>query len=400
MTMNKICAANLDEVKDIVEYAKANTQRLEVVAGGTKQGLGRAADHDAILDVSKMAGIIDYQPEELIMTLRAGTAMVEVEKALSDAHQMLAFEAPDHSMMMAGAADHAGTIGGIMATNLSGSRRLTAGAARDFLLGFEAISGRGENFKSGGKVVKNVTGYDLSKLMCGSYGTLAVMDEITIKTLPRPETSCSLICAVADYAAGVAQIARIFATPHEPGAAAILPKRAASKAKLDVNAEFVIAIRLEGIAVSVQDRLTHLQTLFGGDALAHADSTALWRQITSAQLVADDRRNVWKISCAPTDAAGVLAAVSDKHDVDYFADWAGGLIWVSGPGYLLGQDLRAAVNKLDSGFVQLFRDVGATKDKIEPFHPLSSPLLGLHKRVKAAFDPLGVLNAGRMHDGV
>ena len=398
--MTEMFAANLDEVKDAVEYAKAGKRRLEVVASGSKQGLSRFTDYDDVLNVSKMAGIIDYQPEELIMTVRSATPMADIETALRDANQMLGFEAPDYSILMAGAPGHAGTIGGIIAANLSGSRRLTAGAARDFLLGFDAVSGRAENFKSGGKVVKNVTGYDLSKLMCGSYGTLAVMDEITLKTLPRPETSCSLICSAKSYSDAVSIIARIFATPCEPGAAAILPRKMAAKAKLPIDADHIVIVRLEGISVSVQDRLSHLKGNFGGESLDQKLSETVWGQITSVQLIADERRDVWKLSCAPTAAASVIEATASRHDFEYVADWAGGLVWISGTNHALGQDLRAAVGKLDSGFVQLFRDVGATKEKIAPFQPLSGPLHNLHKRVKAAFDPLGVLNAGRMHDGI
>ena len=173
-------AHSLADVRDIIGAAIADDSRLEVCANGTKKDLGRTSDSDAVLDVSKMAGVIDYEPEELILTLRAGTPVAEVEVLLENANQMLAFEAPDYGKLLG--SGHAGTIGGVMVANLSGPRRLTVGAARDFMLGFEAVSGRGELFKSGGKVVKNVTGYDLSKLICGSFGTLAVIDEITLKT--------------------------------------------------------------------------------------------------------------------------------------------------------------------------------------------------------------------------
>jgi glycolate oxidase FAD binding subunit len=247
--MTDVIAASLADVKDAVESAIAAEHRLEVRGTGSKSNLGRACDFDATLDVSQMAGIVDYQPEELVMTLRAGTPMDVVENALADARQMLAFEPPRMGRISGGPRSELhGTIGGVVAANLSGPRRLTAGATRDYLLGFEAISGRGELFKSGGRVMKNVTGYDLSKLMCGSFGTLAVMDEITLKTLPAPETSQSLLVACADFRAAIKTIAQIFATPHEPGAAAILPQAIAAEEKVDTGGAFTAIIRLEGIA--------------------------------------------------------------------------------------------------------------------------------------------------------
>ena len=404
--MNAVSASNLDEVKTLVNDAMADRQRLEIVAGGSKRLLGRAAPFDQIVDVRRMAGIIDYQPEELVLTLRAGTPMAEVEAALVTARQMLAFDPPDYGHLLGGG--NAGTIGGIVATNLSGPRRLTAGAARDYLLGFEAISGRGELFKSGGKVMKNVTGYDLSKLMTGSFGTLAVMDEITLKTLPCPETSCSLVVQVEDFTAATKQIAALFATPHEPGSAAILPAKLAQETGVlasgaPIACACACVIRLEGIAVSVADRLAHLQKLTGGHSLDEAVSTALWQQIRDVRLLDDPATDIWKLSCAPADAASVLDIITRQHDVTYFADWAGGLIWIAGRGAALGTALRMAVAHLPSGFVMLMRsasDTVDTRDQIAPMQPLAGPLAGLHRRVKAAFDPLGVLNFGRMHDGI
>ena len=400
-----ISLSSLDEVKSAVTDAVADESRLEIIASGSKRALGRQCAYDVTLDLSAMTGIIDYQPEELVLTVRAGTPMAEVQAALAEARQTLAFEVPDYSHLLDTA--NAGTIGGVVATNLSGPRRLTAGAARDYLLGFEAISGRGEAFKSGGKVMKNVTGYDLSKLMTGSFGTLAVMDEITLKTLPRPETSCSLIVQVDDFAAATSKIASLFATPHEPGSAAILPAELARQAGLHLDkdtgkdrASCVIVVRLEGIDISIADRLANLQRLTGGDRLEATDSEALWAKIRDVRLFSAPVRDVWKISCPPAAAASVIDTIKASHDISYFADWAGGLIWMTGGTDTLGSDLRQALAGFGGGFAMLVRDSGTTRQVIPPFQPLSGPMLALHKRVKAAFDPLAVLNAGRMHDGI
>lgn len=392
---------DLNEAQDAIQQAVAAQTRLELVAAGTKRHLGRAATYDAVLDTSAMAGIIDYQPEELVLTLRAGTPMNVVEAALADARQMLAFEPPSMTRILGEAKQGVrGTIGGIIAANLSGPRRLTAGAARDFLLGFEAVSGRGELFKSGGKVMKNVTGYDLSKLMCGSFGTLGVMDEITLKTLPAPETSCSLLVGADTFADAVARIASIFASPHEPGAATILPSGIAREEGADSGSPFTAVIRLEGIEASVSDRLGHLLDLTGGEALAEANSVKLWSRIRDVQPIAEKPVDIWKVSCAPSDAPKVLAALDVRLEVRVIADWAGGLIWIGGASPRIGPALRQAVAELESGFAMLVRDVSVTREKIAAFQPLSAGHYELHKRVKASFDPLGVLNYERMHEGI
>ena len=396
-------AHSLADVSDIINAGIADEMRLEVRATGSKKALGRKGSYDGVLDVAKMAGVIDYQPEELILTLRAGTPLGDVEALLENANQMLAFDAPDYGRFL-GAGD-AGTIGGVMVANLSGPRRLTAGAARDFMLGFEAVSGRGELFKSGGKVVKNVTGYDLSKLICGSFGTLAVVDEITLKTLPRPETSLSLLFPADDMASATKMIADIFATPHEPGSAAILPRDLAKSAGIDMNAPMIIVIRLEGIAVSVKDRATHLLNAnSAGETLAHDESRNIWQKIRDVDLLSGAKADVWKISCAPSLAAGFLDKLSQQVEFDFYADWAGGLIWLSGASDAdFGDAVRTALGA--DGFAMLMKDSrmgknGEGNNHIPPFHPLAPPMFELHKRVKAAFDPKSVLNFGRMHDGI
>lgn len=399
--MTEFQVGDLNEARDVIQQAVAAKTRLELVAAGTKCHLGRVVRYDAVLDASAMSGIIDYQPEELVLTLRAGTPMNIVEDALAEARQMLAFEPPSMTRILGEAKQGVrGTIGGVIAANLSGPRRLTAGAARDFLLGFEAMSGRGELFKSGGKVMKNVTGYDLSKLMCGSFGTLGVMDEITLKTLPAPETSCSLLVGADTFADAVARIAKIFATPHEAAAAAILPAGIAGEEGADSGSSFTVVVRLEGIEASVIDRLGHLLKMTGGEAIAEAKSVNLWRRIRDVQPIAEKPVDIWKVSCAPADAPQMLAALDPRLDVRIMADWAGGLIWIGGASPRIGPALRQAVTTLESGFAMLVRDVSVTHEKIPAFQPLSAGHYELHKRVKASFDPLGVLNYERMHEGI
>ena len=394
---------NLDEAATAVLDAQQQKHRLELHGLGTKTGIGNQRVYDACLDVSGMQGIVDYQPEELVLTVRAGTTLSEVEAALDKADQMLAFEPADLSALLK--SKSTGTIGGVLATNLSGPRRLTAGAARDFLLGFDAVSGRGERFKSGGRVMKNVTGYDLSKLICGSYGTLAVIDEVTIKTLPRPETSLSLLFESDNMASAVALIAGIFASPHEPGAAAILPQSVAVAAGIGLAADFVVVIRLEGIALSVDDRASHLRGMggIGGtvETVPQALSETLWRRIRDVDLLADHAGDIWKLSCPPASATQIIAAIEPHFDMAFYADWAGGLLWFAGPsGADFGNALRAALALHGGGHAQLMCDRGNSKQMIPALQPLPPAQASLTRRVKAAFDPLGVLNFGRMHDGI
>ena len=394
---------NLDEAAEAVLDAQQQKHRLELRGLGTKTGIGNQPVYDACLDVSAMQGIVDYQPEELVLTVRAGTTLSEVEAALDKANQMLAFEPADFSALLK--SKSTGTIGGVLATNLSGPRRLTAGAARDFLLGFDAVSGRGERFKSGGRVMKNVTGYDLSKLICGSYGTLAVIDEVTIKTLPRPETSLSLLFENDNMASAVALIASIFASPHEPGAAAILPQSVAAAAGIGLAADFVVVIRLEGIALSVDDRASHLRGMggIGGtvETVPQALSETLWRRIRDVDLLADHAGDIWKLSCPPASATQIIAAIEPHFDMAFYADWAGGLLWFAGPsGADFGNALRAALALHGGGHAQLMCDRGNSKQLIPALQPLPPAQASLSRRVKAAFDPLGVLNFGRMHDGI
>jgi glycolate oxidase FAD binding subunit len=393
---------NLNEMLSVIAEAMADGTPLSVSGCASKSDWGYAIADSRPVSVDRWAGIIDYQPDELILSVRAGTPMTEINETLADKNQMLGFEPPDPSVLFAKTdLSNKGSIGGVLATNSSGSRRLTAGAARDFLLGFEAASGRGERFRSGGKVVKNVTGYDLSKLICGSFGTLAIMDELTLKTLPRPEASKSVLIPAADLATAVQHISAILATPHEPSAAAILPSDIAALAGFGYG-QMLAVIRFEGFAISVNDRVNAVLSLYpDGDSIDDAASQTLWQAIGDTALLADAAGDIWKLSCAPSAAPLVINALPDEWPLRYYADWAGGLLWIDVPtGDVAGTILRQVLADHGGGFAQLIRDAGNTRSLVPPFQPLPSPQLALHKRIKAAFDPKGILNPGRMHHAI
>jgi glycolate oxidase FAD binding subunit len=251
---------DLAELCDAVGEALSAEEPLELIAGGSKRDLGRPLQLPHALDLSRLSGIREYQPSELVLTAGAATPLEEIAAALSPMQQMLAFEPPDWSALLGVPETVASrcTLGGALACNLSGPRRIKAGAARDHFLGFRGVSGRGEVFKSGGKVVKNVTGYDLSKLLAGSYGTLAALEEVTVKVLPRPEAVSTVLLYALDPAAAVFRLNRALASPYEVSGAAYLPASVATTLTSLSGASGVAALRLEGPAPSVlfrRDRL-------------------------------------------------------------------------------------------------------------------------------------------------
>src|SRR5207344_1724084 len=219
--MARLLPASLVELRDAVAGALAAEEPVEIVGGGSKRALGRPLQTPHTLDLSRLAGIRDYAPSELVLTAGAATPLAEIERALDEAGQMLAFEPPDWRGLF-GTEDASPTLGGVLACNLSGPRRIKAGAARDHFLGFRGVSGRGEVFKAGGKVVKNVTGYDLCKLMAGSFGTLAALEEVTVKVLPRPEALSTVMLWGLDALTAVRTLNRALASPHEVSGAVYL----------------------------------------------------------------------------------------------------------------------------------------------------------------------------------
>src|SRR5437763_10974876 len=244
--------SDLSELRDAVAEALAAEEPVEVVGGGSKRALGRPVQAAHTLDLSRLSGIREYAPSELVLTAGAATPLAEIERALAKHNQMLAFEPPDWRGLL-GVEDVEPTLGGVLACNLSGPRRIKTGAARDHFLGFRAVSGRGEIFKAGGKVVKNVTGYDLCKLMAGSYGTLVALEEVTVKVLPRPEAVATVLFAGIEPEPAVLLMSAALGSPHEVSAAAYLPGSAAKLLDVPLHGG-AVALRVEGPPPSVAFR--------------------------------------------------------------------------------------------------------------------------------------------------
>ena len=377
------------ELRQAVEWALGEGVTLDVRGEGSKLALGKPMRCAQALDLSGLSGIVDYAPEELVVTLRAGTPMREVEALLAQRNQMLAFEPPDLGPLL-GQAPGRGTLVGAVMGNLAGSRRLSAGAARDHLLGFSGVNGRGESFKSGGRVMKNVTGYDLSKMLAGSWGTLAVLDEVSVKVLPAPDQTATLLLLGLDDAAGVRAMCAAMGSPHEVSGAAHLPGRT--------------ALRLEGVAPSVEARLKGLRVLMADagakmEELGTLESRTFWREVRDvAPLKAAPDAVVWKISCPPTEGPAILARIKNRRpEAQAFYDWSGGLIWLALPPSADADHtiVRGALGAT-GGHATLIRAPEAVRAAVPVFQPQSAALVALAGRVKESFDPKGLFNPGRM----
>jgi glycolate oxidase FAD binding subunit len=393
------------EVEQAVRWALAGGKTLELVGHGSKRAIGCPAQTDATLDLSGVAGITLYEPEELVLSAKAGTALAEIEAVLASKSQHLPFEPIDYGPLFGEQAGR-GTIGGALAANVSGPRRIRAGAARDHLLGIVAVSGRGETFRSGGRVVKNVTGYDLCKLMAGSWGTLAALTDVTIKVLPRPPGEATLLAFGLDDAAAAAMAKAMGSTAGVSGAAH-LPDYAASRFVSLAGAEAVTALRIEGIVEGIADAIAGLRKavpLFAaGTVLDETESRALWRAVRDVRPFWPDTeagdRALWRVSTAPSKGFEIARKLSPAAHVFY--DWAGGLLWIAPPAApdCHAGEIRAAVATA-GGHATLVRAPAAVRASIGAFAPEAGALAALTRRVKEGFDPQGVLNPGRMWAGV
>ncbi len=397
------------EVEQAIQWAVAGGKALELVGHGSKRAIGRAAQWDVTLDLSVFSGVTLYEPEELVLSAKAGTPLAEIEALAAASGQELAFEPMDYGPLL-GIAAGAGTIGGVLAANLSGPRRIKAGAARDHFLGVGAVSGRGETFKAGGRVVKNVTGYDLCKLLAGSWGTLAAMTEVTVKTLPRAETEETLLVLNLDDATAGKVMAATMGSFADVSAAAHLPAPVATRvAEITAAPGAVTAFRLEGVAPSIAHRKSVLEKLaapFGTlGTLGEAPSRALWRAIRDVAPFAADgpagERYLWRISTAPSRGAEVGRRLVERAQAEIMYDWAGGLIWAALPtSDDAGAPLVRSTVAIVGGHATLIRAPAAVRATVAVFEPEPAALAALTKRVRQGFDPQGVLNPGRMWAGV
>jgi glycolate oxidase FAD binding subunit len=369
------------ELANIIAAAEAP---FEVVGSATRRGLGRPVQSAATLDLSGFSGVIAYEPEELILEVGAGTRLSGIEALLAARRQQLAFEPPDWSALLG--APHSGTVGGLVACNLSGPRRIKAGAVRDHILGVRGVTGAGDVFKAGARVVKNVTGYDLPKLLTGSYGTLAAMTAVILKVLPAPETEETVVLTGLDGAEAVNAMSLAMQSSCEVAAAAFIPDEA-------------VYLRLEGIAPSVAYRRDQLARALKRpvEVMAERSSAAKWRAIRDGALFVNRPEHpLWRLSVAPSQAPGIIHRLQEMLDIRYVFDWAGGLVWLEVPpsADAAADTIRAAMN---GGHATLIRAPQAVRASVAVFEPQPQALAALSKRVKESFDPRHILNPGRIN---
>lgn len=398
--MTDLAPTSAADVLSLVQWAAGEEVPLAVEGRATRSGIGRPMQTEHTLSLAGLSGVTLYEPAELVLSARAGTPIAEIERLLADNRQELAFEPMDHGPLL-GLDAAQGTIGGVLGANASGPRRIKAGAARDHILGVSAVSGRGEAFKAGGRVVKNVTGYDLSKGLAGSWGTLAVVTDLTFKVLPAAETEVTLVIPGLSDEAATQAMSLALGSPAEVAGAAHLPYGIAPRLDPAWAPVPATLLRLEGFAASVADRAARLSDLLQGagaiDRLDAAASRPLWRGIRDCLPFADGtERPVWRVSVAPSAGHRLVDAFRRHAGADCFYDWGGGLVWLRMEAEPEAQALRALIARLGGGHARLERASPAIRAAIPPFEPQPPALAALSQRLKEQFDPKGILNPGRM----
>lgn len=391
------------ECAEMIRDARAARRPIVIEGGGTRSGLGRPVAADRVLSTRGLAGITLYEPAELVISARAGTPLAEIEATLRAKKQRLAFEPMDHRALFG--TDGAPTIGAIAACNISGPRRIQAGAARDHLIGIRLVNGFGEIVKSGGRVMKNVTGLDLVKLGCGAYGTLGVLTEVTFKVLPQPETAATLALRDLDDSKAIAALSAGLTSPFQITGAAHLPAGLESP-----EAEALTLLRLEGAPASVDYRcgaLTKLLEAFGtAEVLAPERAAKLWHAARDVLPLAEPREAaIWRLSVAPSRGPDVVAAVKQRRSARYFYDWSGGLIWLSvaaegDAGAAAVREALAEAGGNEGGHATLIRAPEEIRGRVNVFQPLAAPLMQISQGIKASFDPDHIVNPGRMYAGI
>lgn len=358
---------------------------MRVIGGGTRI-IGAPAIGE-ILSTTGMSGISLYEPGALTIVAASGTPVAEIEAKLAKDHQRLAFEPMDHRELLG--TQGTPTIGGVVATNASGPRRIQVGACRDSLLGVRFVDGQGRSLKNGGRVMKNVTGYDLVKLMAGSWGTLGVLSEVSLKVQAIPEAVGCVLVNGLDETAAVSVMSRALGSPYDVSGAAHAP--------VGVNGHPVTMIRVEGLESSVSYRTKKLRQMFADNGVEITiehdleNVTACWKWVRDVSLFKNSEASVWRISIKPTDAPGLVARIrADYHDVSVLYDWGGGLIWIEAPE---GANLRSFEF---SGHATLIRKSPDTLCKLPIFQPNVGPLLAISKGLRSKFDPRNILNPGLM----
>lgn len=374
------------ELAALIRKAYADKTPLRIRGGGTRADLGRPAPPAGVLSTAGLSGITLYDPGALTMIAQAGTPMAEIEAALDAENQMLAFEPIDYRGLLGSSGEP--TIGGTVAANVSGPRRVLVGACRDFVLGVRFVTGEGDIVKNGGRVMKNVTGLDLSKLQCGAYGGLGVLTEVSMKVMPKPQAAMTLMFEGFTAEQGLALLRKALGTPFELAGAAFLP-----------GSPSRTCLRIEGLKTQVDYRMKNLAALFAGSSriVTGEEHEALWKEIRDVAPFHGTGKPVWRLSVKPSVAADIAEALETALGAEAFFDWGGGLIWLQTPDATaeIAQQIRAEIAP-HGGHATLIRGSAQQRAALDVFQPEAPRLAKISQQLRDQFDPAGVLNPGLM----
>ena len=403
----KLSPENETQLLDFVNWALAEKKTTAIEGYGSKAGFGFENRTDFIVSMKQFSGILEYEPTELIMRARAGTPLDEINRTLAANGQQLAFEPPQLSKLYF-EGDNPGTIGGVFMGNLSGPRRFTAGAARDHILGIQAVNGRGESYKSGGKVIKNVTGYDMSKLLAGSWGTLSIVTEVTFKVLPKAETTNTIGIWGQTPDEAFECLRHLAQSPYKISGLAFIPEHVVPKLKLDKELghhNSLTLIRLEGSPVSIRERIEHIKDRvpYEGLQVIYEEDVSLliWEALRDVVPFHDFKQTpaILKLSVPPASMLDLVRVIEQIGGCDWYADAAGAWVWV---GICHGSPedkintLRREIASI-TGSAVLYRATEAVKKNAGIYSGRSAAMTSLTKRVKQSFDPKNILNPGRLY---
>ncbi len=396
----------------IKKFYKSNIP-LELIGSGSKKKIGRSIQCAKTLSLSKLSGIIEYLPEELYIKVKAGTSMKQIEEELKKNNQQLAFEPIDFGILLNEKSDF-GTAGGQVACNISGPRRFKSGGVRDHVLGFRGVNGRGEIIKSGGTVVKNVTGYDLSKLMCGSYGTLVALTEITFKVLPAPEKSNTLVIHNQKIESALHYLEKSINSSNDISGAIFLPKESnVNGCSMNIENTFklndlkqdgsITAIRIEGSKNSIEQRMENLInelqiTNLNTSILKTHQSEIFWNKVKSLEFFSSSKNSIIRIVIPPSEGSNLIYQLSNKFK--YYLDWGGALMWLEA--FELSEEMfesiRRKVVKV-GGYVTMIKNSDYLP-YVEDVFTINRERFNLSQNIKKSFDPKGILNPGKMYTGI
>jgi glycolate oxidase FAD binding subunit len=385
------------EAAALIGVARAQRRSVALAGGGTRQQIGRPAPAGLTVSTRALAGICFYEPAEMVIAASAGTPLRVVEETLAAQGQYLSFEPMDHRALLRSEGEP--TVGAVAACNISGPRRVCAGAARDCLIGLRLITGRGDIVGAGGRVMKNVTGLDLVKLNAGAYGTLGLITQVTFRVWPRPVHAATLVLLGLADTTAIEALSAALRSPFEVSGAAHLPAGMGA-----TSARTLIRIENSGDAIDYRiGALRQLLIAYGdGQVLMGESAAQLWRAVRDVEFLAEPRdRAIWRVSVAPSEGAKFVQQLAASAPLPHFYDWGGGLIWIShaADGDVGAARIRAALRER-GGHATLVRATTKVRTLVPVFEPLSDAVMRLTRGIKTSFDPDGILNVGRMYAGM